>query len=202
MHKRLTRLSVHLVIVVLSVFLILSAIPFPSQLASGEEIDWNTYEEGTDKAQRDNNPILIDFMTDWCGACEKMENDTYTDPRVQERTDDIVFIEVNAEERGNLASEYEISSVPTLVFESPDREEIDREVGFLSASELVEELDALSDEFGGGQDEKSSNEDLDQDVDEETPFWKDMIFLNVVISTIVAVAIILVLKRRGEDEET
>lgn len=188
--------------VLVSFILIVSIIglaisPISSDTAAGEEIDWYSYESGRDAAEKNNKPVFIEFMTDWCSVCERMEEETYPDERVKERTDDIIFIKVNAEERQDLAQEYEIESVPTLVFESPQGDEKNREVGFLSAQELVEKLDSLDSTIEEPGDNVEDSENSENE--EETPFWRSFVFLNIVISIIVAVGIILLLDHRKKE---
>lgn len=176
------------IVVVISIITI-SIGPLSSNIAADDEIRWHSYGSGVEIAQRDDKPVFIDFMTEWCGTCERMEEETYPDDRVKERGDHIVFIKVDVDERNDLAQEYDIHSVPTLVFEDPRGEEIDREVGFLSAEELVEKLDNIIDEDDVKEDENEG----------EIPFWRHPIFLNIVVSSVVAVGIVIFLKNKKEN---
>jgi thioredoxin-related protein len=49
-----------------------------------KEIQWLTLEQAEKKSKKENKPILIDFYTDWCGWCKKLDNTTYKDPEVIE----------------------------------------------------------------------------------------------------------------------
>lgn len=185
-----------LLLILVSIILSMSSLPvdgLSDSETSKSSIRWYSFESGIEKAERINKPIFINFMTDTCGTCQRMENETYTDESVQEKTDEVVFIKVNARERTDLVQRYEINVVPTLVFETPGGDEIDRETGFVSASDLVGKLDDVS----------SSTEDGQTSSDEgETPFWRSFIFLEVVLSISAAVVIILVLIRvKGNSDE-
>ncbi len=174
--------------------IILSMGPVNSNTAANDEIDWYSYESGVETAQRDDKPVFIDFMTDWCGTCERMEEETYPDERVKERDSRIIFIKVDVDERNDLAQKYDIQSVPTLVFENPQGEEIDREVGFLSSQELLEKLDDTTERY-----EDEVQEDENNGNEGENLFWRDPIFLNIVGSIIIAVVIVIYLKNRQEN---
>ncbi|MFP3872022.1 MAG: thioredoxin domain-containing protein [Candidatus Aenigmatarchaeota archaeon] len=176
--------------------------PAPVSSSSQGDIDWHSYEEGTSKADRLGKPIFIDFMAEWCGSCQKMEEETYSDPGVQEKSGEVIFIKVDVDERSDLSSRYEISAVPTMVFESPEGEEVDRNVGFMSASELKEKLDSVISEFDDNRnDETDESVDLEEGSEEEKPFWKNFLFWNVAASLIAAVFIVMLLRRRKIDDK-
>lgn len=50
--------------------------------AKGNEIEWLSYNDGLAKAKNEKKILLIDFYTDWCGWCKKMDANTYTSKKV------------------------------------------------------------------------------------------------------------------------
>ncbi|WP_086819822.1 thioredoxin [Allokutzneria sp. NRRL B-24872] len=56
--------------------------------------------------------VLVDFWASWCGPC-RMFAPVYE--AASERHDDIVFGSVNTEEQVQIASAFNISSIPTLM---------------------------------------------------------------------------------------
>lgn len=57
-------------------------------------------------------PVLLDFHTPWCESCRKL------DPIVEqigEEQEDILFGKVDVDEQPELAREFHVVSVPTLV---------------------------------------------------------------------------------------
>ena len=56
--------------------------------------------------------VLIDFYADWCGPC-KMQSPIID--KIAEERQDIKVGKINVDENSNLASEYGIMSIPTLV---------------------------------------------------------------------------------------
>lgn len=58
-------------------------------------------------------PVFVDFWAEWCGPCRMVG------PIVDELAGDydgkVKFVKVNVDEAGDLATKYQIFSIPTLV---------------------------------------------------------------------------------------
>ena len=89
-----------------------------------------------------NDIVIIDFWAPWCGPCQSFA------PVYEELSDqhnDMVFSKVNTEEHQDLAAQFQIRSIPTLmVF----REQIIlyQEAGALpkeSLTKMIEQIKAL-----------------------------------------------------------
>ncbi len=79
---------------------------------------------------------LVDFYAEWCGPCKMMG------PVLEGIEDKIDIIKVNIDEHEDLASEYRIMSIPTLIF-FKDGEIVNELVGFTSEDELLEIINDL-----------------------------------------------------------
>lgn len=169
--------------------------------ASENSIDWYSFEEGKEEAEKSGKPIFIYFMTDTCGFCQKMEEETFMDENVQNKADEVIFIKVNAVDRSDLVEQYGISGVPSLFFENSDGEEIETQTGFMSSSELVEKLNNVYSSTDSTN--EPATEDPSSDSDEkETPFWRSLLFLEIILSISTAIIIILVWNRvKGNPDE-
>jgi thioredoxin 1 len=77
---------------------------------------------------------LVDFYAEWCGPCKMMM------PVLESIEDRINIIKVNVDEHEDLAKEYRIMSIPTLIF-FKDGELQEELVGFRSKEELEEIID-------------------------------------------------------------
>lgn len=71
-----------------------------------------TKENFKDKVINSQKPVLVDFWASWCGPCKMVS------PVVDEIGDEITSADVgkvNVDEQQELAQEYGIMSIPTLV---------------------------------------------------------------------------------------
>lgn len=82
-----------------------------------------------------NKPVLIDFYADWCAPCKRMG--PIVESVAEEVSDNVKVFKVNVDEENNLAMQYGISSIPTLVF-IKNGEVIRNLVGLRDKEELVE----------------------------------------------------------------
>ena len=62
---------------------------------------------------KSNKTVLIDFYADWCGPCRRMS--PIIDQIAEEMQDKIKVGKVNVDENQELAMEYGVMSIPTIV---------------------------------------------------------------------------------------
>jgi thiol:disulfide interchange protein DsbD len=82
---------------------------------------WQTFSEDLfQKAVRENRPVIIDFWADWCAACHQLEEETFSNQRVQLLGTEFVKLKFDAtqssEELERLKLKYKIVGLPTIVF--------------------------------------------------------------------------------------
>lgn len=126
---------------------------------------FTTLEEGKQAASADK-PILVDFYTDWCTWCKKLNSEVFTDSAVIDYfVNNVVLVKINAELDSATTKAYNVSGYPTLVLVDKDGNEIDRIVGYLPADEFVQKVDDYQNGVGTledllGQAEGASDREL------------------------------------------
>jgi thiol:disulfide interchange protein len=92
------------------------------------------FERARREAESRKTLLLVDFSTEWCGWCRKLENEVYPDPRVAQQLSRVVYLQVDAERDGEpLARRYGVDGFPTLLFLRPSGEVAGSVVGFFPA---------------------------------------------------------------------
>ena len=56
--------------------------------------------------------VLVDFGASWCGPCQMLN--PIIEELSQEKTD-VKFVQVDVDQQPNLASQYNVSSIPTVL---------------------------------------------------------------------------------------
>lgn len=78
------------------------------------------------------NTVLIDFYADWCGPC-KMLSPIIEEVATEEK--DVKFVKINVDEMQEIASKYQVVSIPTLVVVR-NGEIINRSVGLIDKNKV------------------------------------------------------------------
>ena len=78
--------------------------------------------------------ILVDFWAEWCGPCKMLT--PILEELSSELKDKIKIAKVNLDENQDLAMEYSVRSIPTLILFGNGKF-IDTKVGLLPKSDLI-----------------------------------------------------------------
>ncbi|MEM1416692.1 MAG: cytochrome c biogenesis protein CcdA [Myxococcota bacterium] len=115
-------------------------------LPEGAHIEWMTdYDEARTAAETSGKPLLVDFGADWCGACNEIEHEALSDPRVVAEAQRFVPVRVDlsrneAERWALLKDNYDQQGLPFLAMHGPDGEVDHRITGLVTADEFLEML--------------------------------------------------------------
>ena len=107
-------------------------------------IGWKkTYPVAASEAKSSGKLIMIDFYTDWCGWCKKLDSDTYPAPEVVKASENFVPIKLNAEKDADgirLAKKFGINGYPTVLFLDASEKMQYKIVGYSDAKTFSAEM--------------------------------------------------------------
>ena len=93
-----------------------------------------TSENFEEEVLNSDKTVLIDFYADWCGPCKAYSPIVEA---VASENEDIKVVKINVDNAQDIAYKYQVMSIPTTVV-IKNGQEVDRAVGMMSKSDLVE----------------------------------------------------------------
>jgi thiol:disulfide interchange protein len=118
----------------------------PNGATSGASaIAWESdFSVALSRASHEKKIVMLDFYTDWCGWCKRLDQTTLSDPRVQQTLHQLVSIKLNADKEGRAAAQrYRVEGYPTIVFVDGSGSEVGRIPGYMDAGPFLAELEDI-----------------------------------------------------------
>ena len=123
---------------------LLLVIFFIANTAPAHAISWETdLAKALKDASVTKKPLMVDFYTDWCGWCKKLDADTYSDKIVNDAAEHFTCVKVNADKYREMTAKYGVRGYPTIIFLNYKGDIEDTQVGYLNAASLKTKMDKV-----------------------------------------------------------
>ena len=106
----------------------------PSQpvVSSAAAVNWHTYKEGSDLAQRQKKNMVIYFRADWCTYCGQMEKETFGNAAVIEfLNSQAIAIKVDVDQEKRIARLFGVRGLPATFLLMNNGEQVGPMPGFI-----------------------------------------------------------------------
>lgn len=103
-------------------------------------------KEALAKAKAENKIVFIDIYATWCGPCKMLSRDVFVDENLgQFMNEHFVNVKLDGEKEDGerLMIDFDLNSYPTMLFISPDMENLNKIVGFVDAEKIEAEARAV-----------------------------------------------------------
>ena len=87
----------------------------------------------------DDKLVIVDFWATWCGPCRMIS--PILDELEEEMADQIAVVKVNVDDADEIAAQFRIMSIPTLLF-FKNGQIVDKTVGAMPKAVLAEKIKA------------------------------------------------------------
>jgi thioredoxin-related protein len=103
------------------------------------EVNWrHDYNAARKEAETKGLPIFLDFYTDHCVYCDKMDNTTYRDPKVLGLLNSrFIPLKIDGDRDKKLAEILGISQYPTMLLAGADGKIVDTMIGYMEVPKFL-----------------------------------------------------------------
>ncbi len=118
--------------------------------AAPGKIQWiYDLDAGLARAGKENKPVMIDFVADWCAPCKEMNDSTFSNADVVRKMQAFIPVRIDidkqhavAERYNALARAYGGSGIPNILFLSGKRMKLKQVIGYQTAGQIISAMNS------------------------------------------------------------
>ncbi len=109
---------------------ILMALLMATVMWGSSEIKWyDDFELAKVEAKKVHKPIIVMFTTSWCGVCNMMKKDVFTDKNIIKKQSGNYVSVMLDKEFDDIPKRFKVFGTPTFYFLDEEAKELDIKVG-------------------------------------------------------------------------
>lgn len=115
-------------------------------IKGGIKFEKLSFEQASVKSKNENKVLFVDAYATWCGPCKKLAKTTFVDKKVEKVfNSNFVNIKMDVDESSNLkfVEEFQVNSIPTMLFFDKNGQLIKRLEGYYDDEELLQEVQGI-----------------------------------------------------------
>lgn len=105
-------------------------------------------DEALKLAKTTNRLVMVDFYTDWCTFCKRLEAEVFSSKEFQDMHKRFVFVKVDGDRNRELVERFKVSGYPTNIFLRPDGTQVHEIVGYVPKDRFLSEMQAALSKAG------------------------------------------------------
>jgi thiol:disulfide interchange protein len=109
------------------------------------QIAWQTdFNKAFKQAKMQHKPLMIDFYTDWCGYCKRLDREVYTDEKVRALSQQFIPVKLNPEHdevAAAIVQQVGVRGFPAIMFITEKAELVHGVGGFEPASYFTRDME-------------------------------------------------------------
>jgi len=115
------------------------------------EIHWITdMDKAIETAEKQDKPLMIDFMAEWCPPCQKMEKTTFNQPNVIRKTGAFITLRIDVDKQAEIANKYKCNAskyggigIPNILFMDHKENRLKHIIGYQDPERLMAVMDSV-----------------------------------------------------------
>ncbi len=141
--KMQLRKACGLILAIVGAFMIVGGL---QQHSGGTHPNWVKDEPiALETAMQENKLVMLDFYATWCGACNELDNHTFSDQRVVDRLEEYITVKLDfsANSDKTLTDKYSIRGLPVVIFMDAQGKIYERIEKFVKPEKMLEIIDEV-----------------------------------------------------------
>jgi thioredoxin-related protein len=127
-------------------FALLLALGAGSSALAADEVHWRyDYTAARRESAQTARPMFLDFSTEWCMPCKRLEQTTFRDPAVVKLLNEqFIPVKLDGSKEKILLDLLHVQVFPTLILAGPDGRIVRSIEGYVEAGRLLEQLQEIA----------------------------------------------------------